>query len=441
MHFTLIELPYTDEIAKNYQKLQDLPGFVLLESIDKTRGRYDILSAMPYHKIKLVREQGDIEKTFTDLQKAITHVDYGLDLPFQGGAIGFFSYDLACELANIEISPQNDLASVPLLLCGLYDWAIITDHQLRKITLFAGNTQADTPAIIDKVLTKWHSPMGDNLDCKITSPFSPLISKIEYEQAFHAIHQDLQRGRCYQVNYTQPFVAGYEGSLWAIYQRIREVNPVPYAAFMHTEYGGIISFSPERFVKLENRFLLTSPIKGSEKRVHDPELDNLLCQKLLSSEKNRAENVMIVDLLRNDFGQIAKTGSVIVDGLCQVESYSEVHHLVSHIRAQCRDEISAIQAFKACFPGGSITGAPKLESMKVIAEHEKYARGIYCGSIGYFSKHGQSDSNIAIRTITATKNFLHLYAGGGIVIDSDCEEEYQECFIKIAAILKGLYES
>lgn len=184
--------------------------------------------------------------------------------------------------------------------------------------------------------------------------------------------------------------------------------------------------------------LLTSPIKGTEKRSSDPQRDELLRNSLLASSKNQAENVMIVDLLRNDLGKIAKPGSVHVRDLCAVESYQAVHHLVSNIEAIALEDQSMMDVFSACFPGGSITGAPKLEAMRIIAEQEAYARGVYCGSIGYFSRHGRFDSNIAIRTVVAREKILHMAAGGGIVIDSNWEDEYLECFTKIAAIINGL---
>lgn len=437
--FKLLVLNYPDHPREYYKKLAGLPGFVLLESSDRSRGRYDIVSAYPYERVKAKRSSSEIKSVFVDLQKKIKPHNSELDLPFQGGAIGYFSYDLACEIAGILPTPQTGLESMPLMEMGLYDWAIIVDHHLKKVTLFAGNTQPGTEVIIEEILALWHGIELDNYPFQLSTCFNPLISKSDYQDAFAAIHADLKRGRCYQANLTQPFTTEYTGDTYSMYDQVNCNNPVPFAAFIRGDNADILSFSPERFIQMENRELFTSPIKGTERRVADREEDNALCLKLLACPKNRAENIMIVDLMRNDFGKIAKPGSVHVDSLCEVESYEAVHHLVSHIRAVCREEYSPLQAFAACFPGGSITGTPKLESMRLIAEQEPYARGVYCGSIGYFSAHGRFDTNIAIRTITATKNTLHLAAGGAIVIDSQCEEEYQECFTKIAGILKGLY--
>lgn len=437
INFTIFNLQYSENLIRNYQNLTALPGFVLLESSDKARSRYDILSAYPYHQIKL-KQNSCINLVFKQIQEWVPFRESVADLPFQGGAIGYWSYDFGASLFNILSQPEPNLKEIPLLNIGLYDWAIIADHRQKKVTLFSANTQPETPNIIKEILSLWELGHAKNKTFRLKETFKPLIEKSFYHDAFKAIYKDLQEGRCYQVNYTQPFNAFYEGEPWEMYKQVRLKNPVPYSAFLRTEEGDILSFSPERFLLQDNDSLLTSPIKGSEKRASDLAMDELLRKKLLESNKNRAENVMIVDLLRNDLGKIACPGSVSVSSLCEIESYTAVHHLVSHIEARRRVDISPLQAFEACFPGGSITGAPKLESMRVIAENEPYARGIYCGSIAYFSHHGRFDSNIAIRTVIARNNTLHLAAGGGIVIDSDWEDEYCECFTKIAAILNGI---
>lgn len=437
--FSLSTLTYTQDVARQYRKFCDLPGFVLLESTDRAHGRYDILSAYPYDTVRILRHSPSASDVIKELTDKIPKTDSGLDLPFQGGAIGFFSYDFACDLANITMQPQPGLRSMPLMEVGLYDWAIIVDHLLEKITVFSANTQKDTMLIAEEIIARWQSPVKRVDAFKLESSFIPLISRSDYAQAFYAIHSDLQNGRCYQVNYTQPFKAPFTGDSWGIYETVKACNPVPYSAYLRYDNAEILCFSPERFMQIDNGSLLASPIKGTEKRALNPIDDQMLANKLKACVKNRAENVMIVDLLRNDFGKISKPGSIQVNALCEVESYEAVHHLVSHISAQSLDNVSFLQAFASCFPGGSITGAPKLEAMKVIAEREPYARGVYCGSIGYFSSHGRVDMNIAIRTITAKDDILYLAAGGAVVIDSICEEEYDECFTKMAGIFKGLY--
>jgi para-aminobenzoate synthetase component 1 len=429
---TLLELNYSVDLLAHYQKLSTLPGFVLLESSDKVAGRYDIVSACPY----LLRNSG--KDIFQELQALPGSEQSSLDLPFQGGAIGYFSYDLGANLAGVDSSAQTTLHHLPLFEVGLYDWALIADHHLKKVTLFAANTQPETAGIVEEVLSLWNTRTANNPSFVLQTPFKPLISKADYKTAFDAIYQDLLRGRSYQVNYTQPFNAHYRGDAFAMYCQIRAKNPVPFSAFLGSTAASILSFSPERFLLMDKGTVLTSPIKGTAGRAACPFEDARLRSNLLNCAKNKAENVMIVDLLRNDLGKIAKPGSVVVEGLCEVESYQAVHHLVSHIKAQCQERLSPVEVFAACFPGGSITGAPKRETMHLIAEQEPFARGVYCGSIGYFSRHGRSETNIAIRTITACEETLHLGAGGGIIIDSNWEAEYLECFTKIAAIVNGL---
>ena len=436
--FNTISLSYADNLIENYQKLANLPGFILLESSDKTKGRYDILSAFPYEQVKRYSNSSEPGEIFAQLQQLIPQTSSTLDLPFQGGALGYFSYDLAAQLAGISTVQQLSLEDMPLVDLGLYDWAIISDHHLKKVTLFQANSQPQTVELVKEVLACWEGKSEGSDSFIFRDSFRSLISKAAYQDAFYAIHQDLRRGRAYQVNYTQPFNAPYQGDTWAIYKKIRAKNPVPFSAFFRSNEADILSFSPERFLMMDRGNLLTSPIKGTAKRSSEQLLDDLLRQELLTSTKNRAENIMIVDLLRNDLGKIAQAGSVKVSALCEVESYESVHHLVSHVEAQCLKDKSLLQAFRACFPGGSITGAPKLEAMKIIAEQEHYGRGVYCGSIGYFSSHGRFDTNIAIRTLIARNEILHLAAGGGLVIDSNWEEEYFECFTKIAAIVNGL---
>lgn len=430
--FRWVELDYHAGLVEDYQKLVDLPGFVLLESTNQVLGRYDILSALPYEVF------ADYESIGRFFDSGYPVVNPGCTLPFQGGLLGYFSYDLAAHLAGIPGLPQASLKHIPMASLGAYDWAIVADHQLKKVHLVVANTQSETEAIIQEVLAIWSGPKVANNNFHLDDNFSPLIAKADYRASFEAIHRDLLAGRAYQVNYTQPFHAPYTGDSWQMYRRLRIKNPVPFAGFIRLREGDVLSLSPERFLMMDGDYLLTSPIKGSERRAHNEDEDNALALQLQACEKNRAENLMIVDLLRNDLGKIASPGTVRPRGLCELESHPAVHHLVSHIEARANPGINAFQAFTSCFPGGSITGAPKLESMRIVAEHEPFSRGIYCGSLGYFSRHGRFDTNIAIRTVTATQNILHLAAGGGLVIDSRWEDEYLECFTKIAGIVRGI---
>lgn len=430
---SILNLPYETDLSTHYQSLCHLPGFVLLESTDQKWGRYDIATAYPYQSLKLSSQNNSIAEAFKTLKNHLSPTTRQSSLPFQGGAIGYISYDFAAEMAGLHSKKHPLLADLPILNLGFYDWAIIADHLQKKVYLIAAHQQPDTRMIIEEILERWHQPPSE-LTFSLQKSFAPILSKDDYQASFHAIYEDLKKGRAYQVNLTQPFIAEYFGDSWMFYRRVSRKNPTPYAAFLRLADAEIISFSPERFLTMDEQTILASPIKGSARRAKDSHDDLKLKNALLDCEKNRAENTMIVDLLRNDLGKIAIPGSVCVKSLCAVQSFNSVHHLVSDISAQCRVDISLVDAFAACFPGGSITGAPKLEAMKIIAEQEPYARGVYCGSIGYFSNHGRFDTNIAIRTVTAGNNHLYLSAGGGIVIDSDCGQEYQECYTKIKAI-------
>lgn len=438
---TVISFDYYSFLPESYAKLCHLPGFVLLQSTDQSIGRYDILSAYPYEKIIVKDNSQDKDLVLMELKNKVKIERSKLSLPFQGGAIGYVSYDFGSLLHDLKKQPANDLTNMPLLNLGLYDWAIIVDHDLKKVTLFAANSHSSTTNVLEEVKEILSKELIQPVMFSLQNEFTPLISKEYYRDSFNAIQQSLRVGRSYQVNYTQPFQAKFKGDPWAMYQAVSTNNPVPYSAFMRTDEADILSFSPERFLLCDNSEILTSPIKGTIHRSNNPVVDQQLREQLLKCPKNKAENVMIVDLLRNDLGKIAKPGTVKVKRLCAIQSYNAVHHLVSDVQAICRDEIHPIEAFFSCFPGGSITGAPKLETMKIISEQELYTRGIYCGSIAYFSKHGRFDSNIAIRTITAKDNDLYLAAGGGIVIDSECEDEYRECFTKLTAIINGIKQN
>lgn len=434
-HLTTEQLPYNQEMIDSYQTLKNLPGFVLLESTDQTRGRFDIVSALPYDRLRVMRGESDCAAIYHTLQQRLLKTSTPHDFPFQGGAIGYFSYDFAAILGGIDgPKPHPVLLDVPLVDLSFYDWAIVTDHQKREVYLLGAHLHPDTKEILLDIKKRWHNHQSNGF-FTLQCDFKSLMTTDEYHYAFDAIHRDLCQGRAYQVNLTQSFVAQYSGDTWESYKLIRRKNPVPYAAYWRGLNADILSFSPERFLLMDKGHVLTSPIKGSMRRSDQINLDASLRAELMSSEKNRAENVMIVDLLRNDLGQFAIPGSVVVTDLCEVQSFNGVHHLVSNVEAIVDDSVTPMQVFSACFPGGSITGAPKRESMRMIAEYESVARGVYCGSIGYFSSHGRFDSNIAIRTITATQDHLVLAAGGGIVIDSRWDEEYRESFTKINAIV------
>ncbi|MES2499501.1 MAG: aminodeoxychorismate synthase component I, partial [Pseudomonadota bacterium] len=277
-----------------------------------------------------------------------------------------------------------------------------------------------------------------------TSKIYSNLSKSQYFQAFNKIKSYIAAGDCYQVNLAQRFYAEVQGDSWQAYKKLREISPAPFMAYMNlplneTEHFQVLSNSPERFLQTDSNHVETRPIKGTRPRSADPEQDLAYSNELLTSLKDRAENVMIVDLLRNDIGKNCSIGSVKADKLFQLQSFANVHHLVSIVTGKLKQTATAVDLLKGCFPGGSITGAPKLRAMQIIEELEPHQRGLYCGAIGYIGFDGKMDTNIAIRTAIICKNVFSFYAGGGIVADSVADKEYDETLDK-ASKLKALLE-
>jgi para-aminobenzoate synthetase component 1 len=265
---------------------------------------------------------------------------------------------------------------------------------------------------------------------------------VGYREAFGQVQAYLRAGDCYQVNLAQRFEVAAEGDPWAAFRRLRTINPAPFAAYLHVPEVQVLSVSPERFLQVDAAGRVeTRPIKGTRPRGREPEADRGLAESLVSSPKDRAENVMIVDLLRNDLGRVCRAGSVRVPELFAIESFPTVHHLVSTVSGELDEGRHALDLLRACFPGGSITGAPKIRAMEIIEELEPHRRGIYCGSIGYVGFDGAMDTNIAIRTLVHSQGRARFWAGGGIVIDSEADAEYQETFDKAAAMLALLREA
>lgn len=285
---------------------------------------------------------------------------------------------------------------------------------------------------------------------KVTGKIKSNLDFKQYARAFDRIQAYIRAGDCYQVNLTQRFSAPATGRLWNTYQTLKKINPAPFSAYFNTPFGEILSASPERFlsVQCENggankpartRYKVsTKPIKGTRPRSSNPVEDQTLINELKTSIKDRAENVMIVDLLRNDLGRVCQSGTVNVPKLFDVESYATVHHLVSTVEGTLDKNEDAISLLRASFPGGSITGAPKIRAMEIIEEIEPHRRGIYCGALGYIDFNGNMDTNIMIRSLIYNQGEVRYWVGGGIVHDSKVDEEYQETLDKGAALLKLL---
>ncbi len=449
MNRTVIDFPYAEDSARLFDTLAHLPWAAFLDSCrpHSRQGRYDILSADPVRTLVTRGEWTEIavpggaarrspEDPFQLLREALGPVEEGIeDLPFCGGAIGYFGYDLGRRIERMPVIAE-DLEGLPEMAIGIYDWSLVVDHQERRSRLVGSN-----PARLERFRRLLLGEGEANARTPPAKPYRVLgevcsnMSHGEYLAALDRIKRYILDGDCYQVNFAQRFSVAAEGDPWQAYQVLRQLNAAPFAAYLNTPHCQVLSSSPERFLQLRDDRVETKPIKGTVPRGRDPMEDMMLGEVLKNSVKDRAENLMIVDLLRNDIGKVCATGSVQVPALFSLESYARVHHLVSTVCGRLQRGQDALSLMRACFPGGSITGAPKLRSMEIIEELEPHRRGIYCGSIGYIGFDGDMDSNIAIRTLVHADGISRLWAGGGIVADSDPETEYRETYHKASALL------
>lgn len=449
------ELPYLldgqDASPLRFAALRKLPYATLLDSTQAPSddARYDIAVANP---ILTLTTRGDItmlhersgKKTestgdpFSLLQEALG--DYPKQtpttLPFCGGALGYFAYDLGRRLEDLP-SIALDAENIPDMIVGIYDWALITDHQQQRCWLASYGLHSDTAEQWPSLVKQLHSPKPEPAaDFHITSPLQCNFDRAHYQIAFDKIQDYIREGDCYQVNLAKRFETKAEGDPWLAYQLLRQQNSAPFSAYCSFPDITLLSASPERLLQVSDKHIETKPIKGTRPRdLSDPIRDKALADELQASLKDRAENLMIVDLLRNDLGKVCQPGSIRVPDPFALESFATVHHLVSTITGTLADNHDAVSLLRACFPGGSITGAPKLRAMEIIEELEPNRRGLYCGSIGYIGFDGNMDSNITIRTLVYSDNRLRFYAGGGIVADSDADAEFQEIDDKAAALL------
>ena len=452
--YLIAEIPYSPDSSVLFDKFADEPWSVFLDSNqpEAIHGRYDIISSRPKVCITSKNNKNNIDSWSDSLSvpgdpfsilKEYLQVnkskDQELKLPFIGGAIGYFSYDLGRSLEKLPTIAEDDL-SLPDMKVGIYSWAIIVDHNKKKSVLLGDKTelrmQRDWNDLLSYVVDK--TPLKKRQEFKVLSDVTSNMSEETYAQAFAKIKSYIREGDCYQVNLAQRFNALIQGDPWQAYCMLRTINPSPFSAYLNYKDFQILSNSPERFLSVKDNVVQTKPIKGTRPRSKNNHEDNALLQELINSKKDQAENVMIVDLLRNDISKNCALGSVKVPKLFDIESYPNVHHMVSTITGKLRENRSALIYLRGSFPGGSITGAPKLRSMEIIEELEPHRRGIYCGAIGYISSDGNMDTNIAIRTILHKDQKMYFYAGGGIVYDSEVSAEYQETFDKAAAMMQVL---
>jgi para-aminobenzoate synthetase component 1 len=444
-------LLYKADAEGYFAAIQNLPWAVWLDSAGLDR--YDILCAQPIATLVTHGAETETcdaagrhcsrENPFTLLQqqlgKAIEAVP---GIPFAGGALGYWGYDLANSTTRLSATSQDEW-NLPDMSIGIYDWAVVIDHQNKTAQLVSQQRDPATAQMLPRILSLLQNvdssvAHGKNDAFQVISPIHSNFSRTEYELAFQAIQHYLHEGDCYQVNLAQRFSATATGDALEAYLSLRKLSPAPYSAFLNLPKIQILCASPERFLRVTEGCVQTKPIKGTRPRSNDPLIDSQLANELRNHPKDHAENLMIVDLLRNDLGKSCVPGTVCVPKLFEIESYSNVHHLVSTVEGKLSAGNDMLDVLRACFPGGSVTGAPKKRAMQIIEQLEPNQRGIYCGSIGHVGFDGNMDSNIVIRTLVYFNNEIRFWTGGGIIADSNAEEEYQECMDKAAGMFKLL---
>jgi para-aminobenzoate synthetase component 1 len=433
--------------------LDGLPYRIFFDSAE-TSGKYARYSFVAADPVSVITGRGSsidvvdgkdgarkaAGSTLVELQNLLRHLPQasvpGLP-PFQGGAAGYIGYEFGSALEGVPSPPRVDLQILDLCL-GIYDAVFSWDHSSGRAWLvsrshdrqafFLGMT-ANAPAARDQKSGEAHeAPI-------VTSS----LTRDEYRRAITSIREYIAAGDIFQANFAQRFHSRVSVNAWNLYLALREKNPAPFACFFETGDVTIVSASPERFIKVDSSGLAeTRPIKGTRPRMPDPSDDEASRMELSASEKDNAEHVMIVDVLRNDLSRVCVTGTVSVTALAEPEAHPTVHHLVSTITGRLRPECDAVDLLLASLPGGSITGAPKIRAMEIIAELEPVRRDVYCGCIAYLTPSGEMDSSIVIRTFLVTENDVYFSAGGGIVADSDPDLEFEETLHKASALFAAL---
>ena len=425
-------------------------GVVLESSLQKTGyGRFSIFASHPVAAVTI--KSPARPALFRALADRASEYPTGprpnTTLPFVGGWIGFFSYEAGLATERIEPTPRDD-APLPLARFCLYDAAAVYDHYHRQWYVTAVDWPAplarQRPAVSER-LAALRSRLESAQDFPPNAPpiagsrtLTPNMSHGAYLAKVETAKRYIEAGDIYQVNLTQRFSTRTDASPLALYQRLRRTSPSSHAAFLSWGETAILSSSPELFLDLSNGHVVTRPIKGTRPRGDDPAGDTAMKRQLVGSEKERAELNMIIDLLRNDLGRVCSFGSVRVTDAGQVEEHPTVFHRVATIEGDLEPDRTWVDLLEASFPGGSVTGVPKIRAMQIIDELEPTRRGVYCGSIGWIGLDGSMSMNIAIRTMVQIGNEVHVYAGGAIVAESTPEQEYNEILAKAAGMLRAL---
>ena len=436
-------LPYRADATEYFAAVHQAPGAVLLDSArpGSGRGRFDLLSAWPEQLYSAMPgEQGAVflqrlRQGLKELGDA--QLPEGSELPFAGGLIGYLSYDFGRRLEQFS-SPNLDDLKLAHTHLGLYAWALVSDHQACTSQLVFHPSLAESRRNALIAIFEGAPPTA-SATWKLTQPMRSEVDASAYRQAFDRIQAYIAAGDCYQVNLTRRFSGRCEGDPWVAYKALRAACPTPFSGFLRLgDEAAILSHSPERFMEVHRRRVETRPIKGTRPRGATAQADAALAAELLASPKDRSENLMIVDLLRNDLGRACRIGSVKVPELFALESYPNVHHMVSSVTGELAAGKDPLDLIASSFPGGSITGAPKIRAMQIIDEVEPTQRAIYCGALLYLDVRGEMDSSIAIRTLLVREGQVACWGGGAVVGDSQWEAEFEESFIKVQVLLETL---
>lgn len=450
-----------------FERVTRPPDRFLLESVQEgsSRSRYSIIGSEPFLTLKTKGTwieiidgkkrsafQGNPLEVLRELWKTQAIPKPVGFPPFFGGAIGFLAYDFVQFLEKLPQSHEDDLQSPDLYLLFV-DTVIIFDHHEKTISLIycppadrfqkiGGNEIYEEAlkkftVIEDRLVRPNPKPLILSGRGKRSKP-GAYMTKKRYLKMIESCKDYIASGDIYQANLSQRFTFDANLDPWTLYLALRKINPSPFSAYLEMGELCLVSASPERLIRLQDGVLETRPIAGTRPRGRTPDEDDQLCQALLDSDKERSEHIMLVDLERNDIGRVSRIGTIRVDELMTIEKYSHVIHMVSNIRGELLPDKDLIDILRAVFPGGTITGVPKIRCMEIIAELEPVCRGPYTGSIGYISFSGEMDLNIAIRTFIISKNRIHVQVGAGIVADSNPEQEYQETLHKAEALFKAV---
>lgn len=453
VNYKKIRLKETPE--KIFERLVESPESFFLDSgmSHKSLGKYSFMGFNPFLVFKskgqkiLVTKDGKINQEkgnpFETLELLLRkyRLSYSKSkFPFTCGAVGYFGYDMG--YFTIKGLPDTTVDDINVWDCcmGFYDSVLAYDHKKKDYTMISTKVDKMSDERRDLFMEKVSKPTASKKTktkirkSKITSNFK----KSEYLKVIDKVKDYIRAGDIYQVNLSQRMHVKSGLNSWELYKKLRVINPAPFAAYLNFDDVQVVSASPERFLKVDGRRIETRPIKGTRPRGLAPEEDRMLKKELEESKKDRAENLMIVDLERNDLGRVCEYGTVKVSEFEIIEIYSTVFQMVSSVKGRLRKDVNQIDILKATFPGGSITGAPKVRAMQIIDELEPTRRGIYTGAIGYLSFNGDMDLNIVIRTYILKDDNVYFQVGGGIVADSDPEKEYQETLDKAKALFDAL---